>query len=414
MILTYDNFEFLDIGKNLYNTIKKNILTLYDYAQDCHTTLSINKTVYLFVTSEFIQANVVSGDLTEDIIISQLNSPSIIKLFLQYAINLHEYEIKKVLEPLDDIDKTQLVIKYPEYFEFNPANLVVKLYNRKLNSTMVQTKNISEYTEEELEKILESSDEPCIFSKEKIDATSEKTFTHVLSDEPTSHTTINNLGDTGISLSFSFKLRIISAHLDHDLEIFPIKKDDFMSTVSQFHMPCVRAYYNGNNVYMTPSCISAHMTFMNIDYKYFAGSKDPIEIINKYRMRGFGTWLNENEIKQFVKYSELVPFWQNLYSIQVHNKKSIASCLGPLDLNHRLFYPRQFNFDLYTNQKIRPIPFDDPYVNVTINNKITRYEYYSSRYSLSANNINQKIICPDTGYVLPIPLNILDIISRLI
>ena len=328
-----------------------------------------------------------SGNLTEDIIISQLNSPIIIKLFLPYAIKLHEIEINKVLAPLTDSDKTQLVIKYPEYFDFNPANLVVKLYNKKINSTMVQTKNISEYTEEELEKILDfTPNEPCIFSKEKLN---------------------------DISLSFSFKLRIISAQLDHDLEIFPIKKDDFMSTVSQFHMPCVRAYYNGNNVYMTPSCISAHMTFMNIDYKYFASSKDPIEIINKYRMRGFGTWLNENEIKQFMKYSELVPFWQNLYSIQVHNKKSIESCLGPLELNHRLFYPRQFNFDLYTNQKIRPIPFEDPYVNVIINNKITRFEYYLSRYSSVKNNINQKIICPDTGYVLPIPLNILDIISVL-
>jgi hypothetical protein len=398
MIRTYDNFEFLDIGRNLYNMIKKNILSLYDYAEESHTNLVINKSVYLFVTNEFIRENIVlsdlSGNLTEDIVISLLNSPIIIKLFVPYAIRLHKIEMNKVLESLTDSDKTQLVIKYPEYFDFNPANLVVKLYNKKLNSTMVQTKNASEYTEEELEKILDFS-----------------------SDEPTSH--ISDIGNgsngndiNGISLTFSFKLRIISAQLDHDLEIFPIKKDDFMSTVSQFHMPCVRAYYNGN-VYLTPSCISAHMTFMNIDYKYFAGSKDPIEIINKYRMRGFGTWLNENEIKQFIKYSEIVPFWQNLYSIQLHNKKSIASCLGPLELNHRLFYPRQFNFHLYTNQKIRPIPFDEPYVHVTVNNKITKSEYYSSRYSSVKNVMNQKIICPDTGYVLPIPSNILDIISTL-
>jgi hypothetical protein len=35
---------------------------------------------------------------------------------------------------------------------------------------------------------------------------------------------------------------------------------------------------------------------MNLDYKYFAGSQDPINIINKYRMRGFGCWLNMNEL----------------------------------------------------------------------------------------------------------------------
>ena len=88
-----------------------------------------------------------------------------------------------------------------------------------------------------------------------------------------------------------------------------------MSTVANFHMPCVRAYYNGDNVYMTPSFISAHMTFMNIDYKYFAGSKDPINIINKYRMRGFGCWLNKNELNTCIKYIYEVPFWNNLFNI---------------------------------------------------------------------------------------------------
>ena len=72
-------------------------------------------------------------------------------------------------------------------------------------------------------------------------------------------------------------------------------------------LPIVRSYYDGNTVYITPSCISACMTFLNMDYKYFAGSKDPIEIINKYRSRGFGTILNENEIKRLLEYSSVVP-----------------------------------------------------------------------------------------------------------
>ena len=37
------------------------------------------------------------------------------------------------------------------------------------------------------------------------------------------------------------------------------------------------------------------MTLINIDYKYFAGSKDPIEIINKYRQRGYSLPLNDSE-----------------------------------------------------------------------------------------------------------------------
>ena len=106
-----------------------------------------------------------------------------------------------------------------------------------------------------------------------------------------------------LEIKINYKYTISTPHLNHSIEIFMNKTDDHMSLVSQFHLPCVRAFYNGENVYMTPSCVSAHMTLMNIDYKYFAGSKDPIEIINKNRMRGFGTWLNETEIKNLIKYS---------------------------------------------------------------------------------------------------------------
>lgn len=68
------------------------------------------------------------------------------------------------------------------------------------------------------------------------------------------------------------------------------------STVAKFHLPCVRGYYDGNNVYMTPSCVMSHLTYMNIDYKYFAGSCEPVEIILKYLGRGYGTYLNKTEL----------------------------------------------------------------------------------------------------------------------
>ena len=39
----------------------------------------------------------------------------------------------------------------------------------------------------------------------------------------------------------------------------------------------------------------------NIDYKYFAGTNNPIEIILKYLQRGYGTILNSNEIKLIIE-----------------------------------------------------------------------------------------------------------------
>jgi hypothetical protein len=70
------------------------------------------------------------------------------------------------------------------------------------------------------------------------------------------------------------------------------------------------------------------MTMINIDYKYFAGSKDPIEIINKYRCRGFGTILNDKEKVRFFEYNNLVEKWKNIYSIKLNDSLAIKKCLG--------------------------------------------------------------------------------------
>jgi hypothetical protein len=136
---------------------------------------------------------------------------------------------------------------------------------------------------------------------------------------------INKKSDN-VELELSYKYSIESKFLPHKLELFSTKYNDIMSLITKFHLPCVRGYYNGN-VYLTPSCISSHMTFMNIDYKYVAGTKDPINIINKYRMRGFGTWLNNEELKIYKKYFNHI---NKLYNI-----------VGPINITNSLFKPRQ-------------------------------------------------------------------------
>jgi hypothetical protein len=148
-----------------------------------------------------------------------------------------------------------------------------------------------------------------------------------------------------VTLIVNYKYNITSPHLLHNLELFQVRYDDFFATVAKFHLPCVRAYYNGNNVFMTPSCITAHLTYMNIDYKYFSGAQDPIEIINKYRLRGFGTWLSENEKKQYITYSSNIPFWCNMLNLNNQDK-----CLeGVIDINNMFFKPRLYQEDYYIN-----------------------------------------------------------------
>jgi len=155
----------------------------------------------------------------------------------------------------------------------------------------------------------------------------------------------SNNTDYETNICIRYKYKITSPHLDYPFELFMVKYNDFFATVQTFHLPCVRAYYNGKNVYMTPSCITAHLTFMNLDYKYFTGNCSPIEIINKYRMRGFGTWLNEDEKIVYLKYCNESPFWNNLYNINLSVSKTIANNLGSLDLNHKLYQPRLYNIE---------------------------------------------------------------------
>jgi hypothetical protein len=212
----------------------------------------------------------------------------------------------------------------------------------------------------------------------------------------------------GLGFTDNFKIKISAPQLNHDFELFPIFKDDFMSTVANFHMSCVRAYYNGENVYMTPSCISAHMTFMNIDYKYFAGSKDPIEIINKYRLRGFGCWLNKNELNIYVKYNSEVQFWKNLYNINPNIKQTYSRCFGPIMINCAFYRPRLHNAHLINNQKLFPINIGSYYIS-RAPKILTEDDYYHYRYNSKKNMIKlPNTINKDTGYIEPLQRSIIN------
>jgi len=156
-----------------------------------------------------------------------------------------------------------------------------------------------------------------------------KNFYDIDEEENTSKYIINE------GLKFKIKISGMKRHI----ELFQIKYPNFFSTVHKFHLPCVRSYYDGNMVYMLPSAVTAYMTLTNIDYKYFAGKKDPIEVINKYRQRGYGTILNDRERIKMVKYSHDVEKWKKAYGIKGLGKKETEMMFKPIDLKHSFFRP---------------------------------------------------------------------------
>ena len=137
--------------------------------------------------------------------------------------------------------------------------------------------------------------------------------------------------------SESIKYKITSNKLKRVIEIFKVNSYDPFNTVARFHNPCVRCYIQGDKFYMLPSFITAMMTMVNIDYKYFAGSRDPIEIVNKYRMRGYSVILNPNEKKSIMLYNKHIDTSNGMFKITQDSE-----AFGPKDLNNKIFKPIVF------------------------------------------------------------------------
>ncbi|AYV77528.1 MAG: hypothetical protein Dasosvirus5_7 [Dasosvirus sp.] len=159
--------------------------------------------------------------------------------------------------------------------------------------------------------------------------------------------------------SESIKYKICCEKLKRCIEIFKVNPVDPFNTVARFHLPCVRAYYQGENFYMIPSFITAMMTFINVDYKYFAGIRNPIEIVNKYRMRGYSVILNTNEKKCMMEYNKTITD-KNQLMFHVNEDKDF---FGPKNLNDKIYkpaiytmgVPEQGFYNADKNQYIRTI-----------------------------------------------------------
>ena len=273
MLLAKDNFTFIDNSRMFYNTIVNNICKFNYYADASHVKLNLIKLGYLFVSDEFIINNINFDESMQIVdkvkyVFDNINDVYIRNKFRPYYEQLKINYMNDLIKDYTPNELINMKSKYPEIFENNDVDFKIYVNHKKNAQNHIST--------------------------------DETFFTKDIKD---------------IDLVYTFKFKIESPYINHSFELFPVQYDDFFSIVARFHLPCVRGLYNGTNVYLTPSCISAHMTYMNIDYKYVCGTKDPIEIINKNRMRGFGTWLNAREKKLFIKYSSEIPFWNNLYKV---------------------------------------------------------------------------------------------------
>lgn len=142
-----------------------------------------------------------------------------------------------------------------------------------------------------------------------------------------------------IKCSETFKYTISSRYLKNKIELFRIQHVDFFGSISRFHLPCVRSYYDGSNCYILLSALIAYLTFTNIHFNYFIGSRDPISIINKFRMRGYTTILTEAELKHAIAYILTIPEVRSTYGIEKDD--DYKELIGTLPLTAKFFHYRQ-------------------------------------------------------------------------
>jgi hypothetical protein len=82
--------------------------------------------------------------------------------------------------------------------------------------------------------------------------------------------------------------------------------------VKKFHLPCVKMYYDNENLYMLSSCVAALNSGINHNYKWFSCNKVAADILIKYANRGITTILNEGELRAMTEYIRISKRWTPL------------------------------------------------------------------------------------------------------
>lgn len=320
---------------------------------------------YAFVTKTLLPYWRKEGiEKTVQEVLTSLDEEETKKLFIPFYKEKIKYYYQRIQEEYSKKEKEELKDKYSHIFEPISMDLIILDHYEQVNKKKMKVEDM-EFSEEEKDY----DGEPFFDARE------------------------------------SFKYNLSHPTLNHHFECFSIPFEDPWSCINKFHLGQVRGYYNGKNVYYTISAIMALQTKLSPDYRIMFGSKDPGEILNKYRMRGFGCILNDNELSQLIKYSEKVPFWKNLYMIDSKNKNSLLEFSKELGLSSSLFQPRTLNSDHYKNSQIFVTPeYSIPNAKYITSNNQLKVEL---EQILNSNIINQKYLSPE-GYPIPLKKWLLD------
>ncbi|XWV24886.1 hypothetical protein QJ856_gp0897 [Tupanvirus deep ocean] len=376
--------DFIEHVKHLKTILLNN---LGPNVKESEVEINPTKTLAIYINAKMLREKCERGEIPYryEYILNNKNKRAVkfffYELYLEQKKNANEKNRKILGEKINDDEYFEII----DYCECDKTVLIVN--DHSFESEVVDNRTADSNSGIEMVYFLRD--------KDTVPTIEEEDFSEDESDKDETKTKSN----TFIKFSETLKYKISSKHMKHPFEIFRISDVEFFSCIARFHLPCVRSYYNGTNCFILPSAITAYMTLTNIDFKYFVGSNDPISILNKYRMRGYGTLLNKVETNQYLSYVMATGNFKKAYNVT--DTKDVKNIIGHLDVNHEFFKPRKnipedFNVDPSIKLDYQAVKMD------YANNKDDIVRYYKKKYDKYSSEFVEKRTILPTGQIDPV------------
>lgn len=144
-----------------------------------------------------------------------------------------------------------------------------------------------------------------------------------------------------ISTGKSYKYYFSGTLLPRSVEVFRFYTRSPTQGVRDFHLPCVRGIYDGQELYLMPSAVCAAFSGVCINFKLVLDTAHASEIILKYYSRGYRTILGSKESRFLER------------SLQENPEKYASVCSGLrsnaryTSTNNPVFTPRGTGESIY-------------------------------------------------------------------
>jgi len=349
-----------------------------EYYKDSDIDVICNKSsVFEFMNEtmkliDVVENNLSSSDTKVSLTIEPVKTLMVVVSLRYVEECMKEYESKYIIENLNSDEIKELF--YEKYVSFKTES------NKKHRK---ETSSVKNKLYEHFFKVVPMSEMNIIITTYEVD---KDLHNHFDSDN---YVYLNDVAEKKqdhdiliLKIAENIKFKLSSPKMERPLEVFRSKYSDYFSVVARFHLPIVRGFYNGENVYVTPELITAIMTHTNIDYKYFAGIRDPIDIIDKYRVRGFGTILNDTEQSHMLEYNKSVEKWKKIFELDKNKSSStMKSHMGAKCLDSNMFRPGKYEQE-----------YPDSIYKTVKNSYIDTLNDLSAQYSKQGHNLENSCV----------------------